>query len=232
MPKSSFSSAQMPPAALFPPFANPMFKFAFVMFLPTPPFGLETSIMVDVIRFFSSCFGVIVLCFILSKHYFLLHAVCPFIFCQKTRREKTRASKHTFFPLSQYMVSPSFLLDSSSLTCREKAFTVHFSSAAYRRSSPVITVRHTQIFRVGMFRCGLYIFATQKSSVVSYPRWTFEASHAARRRMAVYTRQPAGSRTRPASRGTRRATAVTPQPALMSHDCPARLWRAEMGAGL
>ena len=91
---------------------------------------------------------------------------------------------------------------------------------------PVIAVRHTQIFRVGMFRCGLYIFPTQKSSVVSCPRWTFEASHEARRRMAVYTRQQAGNRTRPASRGTRRATAVTPQPALMSHDCPARIARS------
>ena len=79
-----------------------------------------------------------------------------------------------------YYPHPWFCL----LTCREKAFTVHFSSAAYRRSSPVIAVRHTQIFRVGMFRCGLYIFPTQKSSVVSYPRWTFEASHAARRSQA------------------------------------------------
>ena len=105
-------------------------------------------------------------------------------------------------------------------------------------------------------------FATQKSSVVSYPRWTFKASPEACRRaavtpqpalmshecpvriarspkgaqppspeacrrMAVYTRQQAGNRTRPASRGTRRATAVTPQPALMSHDCPARIARRD-----
>ena len=54
----------------------------------------------------------------------------------------------------------------------------------------------------------------------------FVASHEACRRMAVYTMQLAGSRTRPASRGTCRATAVKPQPTRMSPYAPARLRRA------
>ena len=50
--------------------------------------------------------------------------------------------------------------------------------------------------------------------------------------MAVYTRQPAGSRTKPASRGTCRATAVKFRPSRMSHERPARLWRAVRGQGV
>ena len=59
----------------------------------------------------------------------------------------------------------------------------------------------------------------------------FLASHEACRRMAVYTIQPAGSRTRPASRGTCCATAVKPRPPGLSPECPARLWRAVRGQG-
>ena len=44
--------------------------------------------------------------------------------------------------------------------------------------------------------------------------------------------QPAGSRTRPASRGTCCATAVKPRPTGMSPECPARLWRAVRGQGV
>ena len=54
------------------------------------------------------------------------------------------------------------------------------------------------------------------------------ASHEARCRMAVYTMQLAGSRTRPASRGTGRATAVNPRPSRMSHEQP-RAQRARCG---
>ena len=56
----------------------------------------------------------------------------------------------------------------------------------------------------------------------------FYASHEARRRMAVCITQLTGSHTRPASRGTRRATAVTPHPSRMSLECP-RALRARCG---
>ena len=49
----------------------------------------------------------------------------------------------------------------------------------------------------------------------------FIASHEARRRMAVYTMQLAGSRTRPASREACRRAAVASQPSCMSHEHPA-----------
>ena len=58
------------------------------------------------------------------------------------------------------------------------------------------------------------------------------ASREARCRAAVWPRQPAGSRTRPASRGTLRATAVNPRPAFMSPEHPARLRRAARGQGV
>ena len=55
------------------------------------------------------------------------------------------------------------------------------------------------------------------------------ASHEARRRMAVFAMQLAGICTRPASRGTCRATAVKPQPTCMSLYAPARPLRAVRG---
>ena len=58
----------------------------------------------------------------------------------------------------------------------------------------------------------------------------FIASHEACCRMAVFTIQVTGIRTRPASRGTRRATAVTPQPSCMSLYAPVRK-RAVRGVG-
>ena len=56
------------------------------------------------------------------------------------------------------------------------------------------------------------------------------ASRRARRPMAVYIRQQTGNYTRPASRGTRRATAVKPRPSRMSPYAPARLRRAVRGS--
>ena len=57
------------------------------------------------------------------------------------------------------------------------------------------------------------------------------ASHEARRRMAVFSVQLAVYHARPASRGTRRATAVKPRPTVMSPYAPARLRRAVRGKG-
>ena len=57
------------------------------------------------------------------------------------------------------------------------------------------------------------------------------ASHEARCRMAVFPVQLAVYHTRPASRGTRRATAVKPRPTVMSPYAPARLRRAVRGKG-
>ena len=54
----------------------------------------------------------------------------------------------------------------------------------------------------------------------------FIASHEACCRMAVFAMQVTGIHTRPASRGTRRATAVTPQPSCMSLYAPARIARS------
>ena len=98
--------------------------------------------------------------------------------------------------------------------------------------APAVGVGHTQAMRLGRLEHDLNIFAAHKASVGSNPRWPFEASHEARRRMAVCTRQHSGNRTRPASRGTRRATAVIQRLGSMSHERPARRRRAEMGAGL
>ena len=60
----------------------------------------------------------------------------------------------------------------------------------------------------------------------------FLASHEARRRMAVFSIQLAGSYTRPASREACCRAAVKPRPSRMSLYAPARLRRAEVGAGL
>ena len=59
----------------------------------------------------------------------------------------------------------------------------------------------------------------------------FIASHEACCRMAVFAMQVTGIHTRPASRGTRRATAVTPQPSCMSLYAPARIARSPGGRG-
>ena len=59
----------------------------------------------------------------------------------------------------------------------------------------------------------------------------FLASHEVCRRMAVFAIQPAGSRTRPASREACRRAAVKPRPTCMSPERPARLRRAVRGQG-
>ena len=69
-------------------------------------------------------------------------------------------------------------------------------------------------------------FATPKASVKSNPRWPFEASHEAHRRMAVWARQQTGSRARPASREALRRAAVKPRPSSMSPYAPARIARS------
>ena len=53
----------------------------------------------------------------------------------------------------------------------------------------------------------------------------FVASHEVCRRMAVFAIQPAGSRTRPASREACRRAAVTLHPSRMSSERPRALWR-------
>ncbi len=78
--------------------------------------------------------------------------------------------------------------------------------------SPAVGGRHTQPLRVGKFQCGLGIFAAQKSSLFFKTSWTLKASHEARRRMAVYAIQLAGSRTRPASRGQAACRSSSPAP--------------------
>ena len=74
-------------------------------------------------------------------------------------------------------------------------------------------------------------FATPKASVKSNPRWPFEASHEAHRRMAVWARQQTGSRARPASREALRRAAVKPRPSSMSPYAPARTARSPGSRG-
>ena len=72
--------------------------------------------------------------------------------------------------------------------------------------------------RGGMVSCWLADFGRSSASGFG------GASHEARRRMAVCTRQVAGSRTRPASREACRRAAVKPRPSRMSHEQPRALW--------
>ena len=60
----------------------------------------------------------------------------------------------------------------------------------------------------------------------------FLASHEARRRMAAFTVQAAGNRTRPASREACRRAAVVSQSSCMSPEHPARQRRAVRGQGV
>ena len=89
-----------------------------------------------------------------------------------------------------------------------------------------------EIVQVEMLLRRMAGLAAPKASVVLEPMLAFVASHEACRRMAVCTRQRTGNCTRPASRGTCRATAVKPRPIRMSLYAPARPRRAEAGAGL
>ena len=129
-----------------------------------------------------------------------------------------------------------------------------FPSAAYRRSAPPQLAWGilTSCGLKGFLRLGC--FATQKREACASPQWTagrlthcgaeyyrgnkgqrvffctlaFSASHEACRRMAVCTRQAAGSRTRPASREACRRAAVASRPSRMSFEQP-RAHRARCG---
>ena len=63
-----------------------------------------------------------------------------------------------------------------------------------------------------------------KDQRVFFHTLAFIASHEARRRMAVFSIQRTRSHTRPASRGTRCATAVTPKPTCFPSSTPRALW--------
>ena len=82
--------------------------------------------------------------------------------------------------------------------------------------APAVGGKHTEALQLGMLQCNLNIFAAQKASVGSNPRWPFSASHEACCRMAVCIRQHTGNRTRPASREARRRAAVASRPSGMS----------------
>ena len=90
---------------------------------------------------------------------------------------------------------------------------------------------HTLITPFGMLRCSLDIFATQKASVGSNPRWLFYASRRACRPTAVFPIQLTRSRTRPASReACCRAAVKTRQAAC--RPTPLRAVRAVRGQGV
>ena len=93
--------------------------------------------------------------------------------------------------------------------------------------SSVIGVIHTQIVSLGMLWCKVDIFATQKPSVVSNPRWVLlrAGGPVARRRSFLFDKQ--GEHTKQASRETRCRAAVKPRPSSMSVEHPPR----PMGAG-
>ena len=96
-----------------------------------------------------------------------------------------------------------------------------FPSAAYRRSAPPqLAVGRLTPCGLGWFPVGWPILEGHR------PAGSAGASHEACRRMAVCTRQAAGSRTRPASREACRRAAVKPRPSRMSHEHPARRRRA------
>ena len=81
-------------------------------------------------------------------------------------------------------------------------------------------------------RCGVQGFSPAKCQRGIKSTLAFSARRRACRPTAVFSIQLTGSYTRPASRGTCRATAVKPRPTRMSLYVPARLCRAVRGAGL
>ena len=91
-----------------------------------------------------------------------------------------------------------------------------FPSAAYRRSAPPqLAVGRLTPCGLGWFPVGWPILEGHR------PAGSAGASHEACRRMAVCTRQAAGSRTRPASREACRRAAVASRPSRMSPSTPA-----------
>ena len=81
-------------------------------------------------------------------------------------------------------------------------------------------------------RCGVQGFSPAKCQRGIKSTLAFSARRRACRPTAVFSIQLTGSYTRPASRGTCRATAVKPRPTRMSLYVPARHSRAVRGAGL
>ena len=101
-----------------------------------------------------------------------------------------------------------------------------FPSAAYRRSAPPqLAVGRLTPCGLGWFPVGWPILEGHR------PAGSAGASHEVCRRMAVCTRQAAGSRTRPASHEACRRAAVASRPSRMSPEHPARPRRAVRGQG-
>ena len=88
-----------------------------------------------------------------------------------------------------------------------------------------VGINHTQIMPVRIFRHEVGYFCNTKGQRDFKSTMAFYASHEARCRMVVFPIQRTRSHTRPASRGTCRATAVKPRPSRMSHYAPARYAR-------
>ena len=101
-----------------------------------------------------------------------------------------------------------------------------FPSAAYRRPAPAqLAGDILNPCRVGCFGVAC-VFCHAKGQREIKSTLAFSASHEARRRMAVWTRQQTGSRARPASREALRRAAVKPRPSSMSPYAPARTARS------
>ena len=95
-----------------------------------------------------------------------------------------------------------------------------FPFSSWRRASLPLACRNTSKW-LGYF-CNAESQREIKSTLACI------ASHEARRRMAAYIRQPAGSRTKPASREACRRAAVALRPSRMSSEHP-RAQRARCG---
>ena len=97
--------------------------------------------------------------------------------------------------------------------------------------SSVIGVIHTQIVSLGMLWCKVDIFATQKPSVVSNPRWVLlrAGGPVARRQSFLFNKQ--GEHTKQASREACCRAAVKPRPSSMSVERPPRPMDAMWGQG-
>ena len=89
----------------------------------------------------------------------------------------------------------------------------------------------TKTMLIGMLRYSLDISATQKARVNIESRLPLLRAGGPVRPTAIFSIQLVGSYTRPASRGTRRATAVNPRPSRMSLYVPQRPMGAMWGQG-
>ena len=154
-----------------------------------------------------------------------------------------RARAHSFplskrarlFPSAAYRRSspPQAALDKLNpceLGCRIAAWRASPHGKTGLFFSPAAGAIHTQISLLRMLQCILNIFSTQKASVGSCPCWPLLRAEGlvARRRSFLVNKQEI--HTRPASRGTCRATAVKPRPSRMFPYTPARIARSPKGA--